>query len=69
MHATIVSHNIRASWQQLNNHNCAPVLQQLAPKFRYVFLGHHALSGERYTKATLANPARVWRDRGWGRTN
>jgi ketosteroid isomerase-like protein len=53
MYATIVSHNIRASWQELNKGNCAPVLQQLAPKFRYVFLGHHALSGERYTKATL----------------
>jgi ketosteroid isomerase-like protein len=53
MYATIVSHNIRASWRQLNNHNCAPVLQQLAPKFRYVFLGNHALSGERHSKATL----------------
>jgi ketosteroid isomerase-like protein len=53
MYATIVSHNIRTSWQALNKHNCAPVLQQMAPKFRYVFLGNHALSGERYNKATL----------------
>ena len=53
MYATIVGHNVRASWQELNKQNCSPVLQQLAPKFRYVFLGNHALSGERYTKATL----------------
>ncbi len=53
MYASIVSQNIHASWQELNKHNCAPVLQQMAPKFRYVFLGQHALSGERHTTATL----------------
>ncbi len=53
MYGTIVRNQIRKAFQQINAGDYDSVVAQFAPNAEHVFYGTHALSGSRFTPASI----------------
>jgi hypothetical protein len=53
MYHRIVARKVRSTFAQISAGNWEPMLDGMAPEFRYRFYGEHALSGERQTLDAL----------------
>ena len=53
MYHRIVASKVRSTFAQISAGNWEPMLDGMAPEFRYRFYGEHALSGERQTLHAL----------------
>jgi ketosteroid isomerase-like protein len=54
MYASIIESKIRASFDALNRRDASVALSLMADDVHYRFEGHHALGGERVTRAGVA---------------
>ncbi|RMI36875.1 nuclear transport factor 2 family protein [Streptomyces triticirhizae] len=59
MYHTVVAARVRATFRRINEGDYQPVLDSLAPTFRYHFHGEHALGGTRTTLPAM----RLWWER------
>jgi ketosteroid isomerase-like protein len=53
MYHAIVRRRVAATWRHLNRHDHRPMLDGLAPRFTYDFVGDHTLGGTRTSRATM----------------